>query len=379
MPNVKKKHISKHIVHKNYKNERLNIFRNYLYDYIIYIIFQYMCEEIILLSDEPILCIAINPLIKDYYYSNYQLNSILKGKLSNKFNKIRAFGTTICNVRKCHKWFGTNHVINYFFQLIDIYNGHSKEIAIGNSTDVGYLNGNVYIIERNLDITKFKRFENDHFVNAPPTICDRLKCVFVTSTINDELYVNRLFDNKLFAIGGEFAADSVEVFNGEYWTLLEHKLDNNIACLDAVMLDNNIYILRNHCYSETCFWCTMSAVKLEYYISVYNIKSGIIDTIRFETMSMYIESIRLMIINNQLACVCLHASKTSIYLYDDDGSHWQKVAKYDGQQQIIKISECFGIKYKNKNNSILDYVVDRASAMCKSNFYKLNDWNFGSI
>src|SRR5438309_2205483 len=101
------------------------------------------------------------------------------------------FGRTICKVYDTNSWHGINHFSNYYFRFIDIFEGQSREIPITHDTDVGFANGNVYIIETNFGTTNFKRISNDEFVSDVPTLCNRKYCVFATIGKN------------LYAIGGK--------------------------------------------------------------------------------------------------------------------------------------------------------------------------------
>lgn len=365
---------------RNYKNERLKIFRKHLYDCIISIIIKYTDDDIIILfSQRSNNFITINPFANNEYQL-YPLNPICDRM---KFNKrARTFGNTICNIYVAYTFYDTYHFVNYYFQCIDIFDAHSysKEILISNYTDVGFLNGNVYIIERNFGNNRFKQLIGNRFVDSGIKMnYDRLKCVFVSSEL------------KLFAIGGEFpkAKNTIEVFDGISWKLLDHKLTTRGcvytgACRDAVMIDDNIYILTQHCYDEKCYYCS----RYNNYIIMYNILHGVITNIYFPdeySISNGYSMERILSINNKLISVYTNGIKTLVLYHEFTLMKWIVIGIYNVDSFLImNLSPNFSIRYKknaieNKLVVMINYIVDIIDAQFKSKFWQTDHWDRNCI
>jgi hypothetical protein len=248
----------------------------------------------------------------------------------------------------------------------------SREIPITHDTDVGFASGNVYIIERNFGTTNFKRYSNDEFVSDVPTLCDRKYCVFAT------------IGKKLYAIGGQhkLARNSIEVFNGKRWKLLNHKLCAEGACNDTQTIGTTIYIAKGHCYNELCSRCTYCDY-IEVYDTITNTLAGLDLTEIKSNTSRFINNLsyrnetlfKIMVFENELFCMCENNNDGRIMAHyvnsgklNIDLSYRNIGSSCDCSCGIIKISYNAYIEYKKDSESnILDYLADGFNIMRKCN------------
>lgn len=364
-----------------YHNDEVDILlKKYIYRDIANIIFQYITNgkyyEQIGFINPGRNNIAILKKLKNT--KHYQLNNIYpigkysadnrmqryfkeqRDRLGNRLNhRLRTIGNTICKIHDEHSWIGINHFTNYYFQFIDIFDGYSKKIPINNDTDVGFVNGQVYIIERSFGVSRFKRFFDDEFITDAPTIYNRQNCVFAT------------IDNKLYAIGGKnkLARTTIEVFNGKSWKLLNVKLSNYGACNDTTTIGTNIYIAKGHCYEELCNECEYC-----YYIEVYNTKTNTISTINLPVHNHQLY--KILSINNKLICVYKN-EQDNVIIKLWQNSHFVSLDTINldhasANNPIKLLNDGYTIKYKNIANgqNILDYFFDGLVKFYKRNTVK---------